>query len=141
MHCFALRIGETLRTKSWVGLVTFCALSTVITALALAFIFASAGLMYGAAQSYPSASAAQNFSGVITDDHCGAKHQLLDRSSAACTRICVTKGARYVLVNGDKTYVLQGDIVKLNRLAGERVNVVGSLHGNTIDFTSITAGQ
>ena len=96
--------------------------------------------MYAAAQSDPS-DATQNFSGVITDDHCGAKHQLADRSPAACTRICVTKGASYVLVNGDKVYVLHGDIVKLNRLAGERVSVVGALHGNTIDFTSITTGQ
>lgn len=125
---------------SWIRLVTFCAASTFLTALAIALIFISAGMLYAAAQSDPSDSA-QNFSGVITDDHCGAKHQLADRSPAACTRICVTKGARYVLVNGDKVYVLQGDIVKLNRLAGERVHVVGSLHGNIIDFTSISAGQ
>lgn len=141
----APRIGETLRTTnlSWIRLITFCALSTFITALALALIFTSASLMYAAAQSDPSTSSdtAQNFTGVITDDHCGAKHQLLDRSPAACTRICVTKSAKYVLVNGDKVYVLHGDIVKLNRLAGERVSVVGSLHGNTIDFTSISVGQ
>lgn len=133
-----------MKTKklSWIGLIAFCAASTFLTALAMALIFTSASMMYAAAQSDPSTSdATQNFSGVITDDHCGAKHQLTDRSPAACTRICVTKGAKYVLVNGDKVYVLQGDIVKLNRLAGERVSVVGSLHGNTIDFTSITAGQ
>ena len=108
----------------------------------MALIFTSAGMLYAAAQSdQPGSDATQSFSGVITDDHCGAKHQLADRSPAACTRICVTKGASYVLVNGDKVYVLHGDIVKLNRLAGERVNVVGLLHGNTIDFTSISAGQ
>ena len=110
----------------------------------MALIFTSASLMYADAQSSepPAASdATKNFSGVITDDHCGAKHQLTDRSPAGCTRICVTKGAKYVLVNGDRVYVLQGDVVTLNRMAGQRVTVVGSLHGNTIDFTSITAGQ
>ena len=131
-----------MRTKklSWIGLITFCTASTIAAALALALIFTSASMMYAAAQSDPSDSA-QNFSGIITDDHCGAKHQLTDRSPADCTRICVTKGAKYVLIDGDKVYILQGDIVKLNRLAGERVTVVGSLHGNTIDFTSIAAGQ
>ena len=125
---------------SWIGLIAFCAASTFLTALAMTLIFTSASMMYAVAQSDP-ADSAQNYSGVITDDHCGAKHQLADRGPAACTRICVTKGARYVLVNGEKVYGLQGDIVKLNRLAGERVNLVGSLHGNTIDFTSISAGQ
>ena len=131
-----------MRTKklSWIGLIAFCTASTFITALAMALVFTSASLMYADAQSDPPDSA-QSFSGIITDDHCGAKHQLTDRTPADCTRICVTKGAKYVLVNGDKLYVLQGDIVKLNRLAGERVAVVGSLHGNTIDFTSISAGQ
>jgi len=133
-----------LRTKklSWIGLITFCTASTIVAALALALIFTSASMMYAAAQSDPSASdSTQSFSGIITDDHCGAKHQLTDRSPADCTRICVTKGAKYVLINGDKIYILQGDAVKLNRLAGERVTVIGSLHGNIIDFSSITAGQ
>jgi hypothetical protein len=131
-----------VRTKklSWIGLITFCTAWTILAALAMALIFASAGMMYAAAQSDPS-DLAQSFSGIITDDHCGAKHQLTDRSPADCTRICVTKGSKYVLVDGDRIYVLQGDVVKLNRLAGERVTVVGSLHGHTIDFTSITDRQ
>ncbi len=133
-----------MRTKklSWIGLITFCTASTIVAALGMALIFTSASMIYADAQSDPSTSnSTQSFSGIVTDDHCGAKHQLSDRSPADCTRICVTKGAKYVLIDGDKVYILQGDIVKLNRLAGERVTVVGSLHGQIIDFSSITAGQ
>ena len=84
---------------------------------------------------------AQTFSGVITDAHCGAKHKLADKSPAECTRICVKNGSTYVLVNGDKMYALHGDIVELNRVAGERVTITGSLAGNRINITSISDGQ
>ena len=77
---------------------------------------------------------------MITDAHCGAKHRLPDRGSAECTRICVTRGFNYILIDGDKVYGLQGDIVKLNRMAGERVTITGSLHGRTIDVVSMSDG-
>lgn len=127
--------------RSWIKLVVFCSTSSFLTAILLALVFASATLITAAAQApekpAPSDNA-QSFSGIITDDHCGAKHKLADKSPGDCTRICVTQGAKYVLVDGDKIYRLQGDVVKLYHLAGGRVTVVGSLHGDTIDFTSIT---
>ena len=135
------------KDRSWIALIFFCTATTVLTALVLAIVFASASVVYAVAQSSEPAPLlevsvpAQTFSGMITDDHCGAKHQLTDKSPADCTRICVTRGAKYVLVDGDKVYGLRGDIVQLNQLAGERVTVVGSLHGNTIDFTSLSAGS
>lgn len=126
---------------SWFKLIVFCSASIVLTALALGLVFASATLISAVVRSPESAEASdgsESFSGIITDDQCGAKHKLTDRSPADCTRICVTRGAKYVLVNGDKLYGLAGDVVKLNQLAGERVTVVGSLHDNTIDFISIS---
>lgn len=130
------------QNQSWIALIFFCGSTAVITALALAVIVVSATVIYTVAQ--PSVAAAsdetvpaQSFSGMITDEHCGAKHKLHDKGSAECTRICVARGSRYVLVDGDKSYGLQGDIVKLNHAAGERVTVIGSLRDHTIEFTSI----
>ena len=130
------------KPDSWITLILFCTASTLATALALAVIFTSMTVLSSSAQSSAETSdPSQTFIGMITDSYCGAKHKFADRSPAECTRLCVKDGARYVLLVGDKVYELQGDIVRLNRNAGERVTVTGSLHGNTIDFTSINPGQ
>ncbi len=135
------------KKHSWIALIIFCTATTVITALVLAIVFASATVVYSMAQSAepPGQSGisvpAQTFSGVITDAHCGAKHKLADKSPAECTRICVKNGSKYVLVNGDKMYALHGDIVELNRVAGERVTITGMLAGNSIQISSISDGQ
>jgi hypothetical protein len=84
---------------------------------------------------------AKTFSGIITDAHCGAKHKLADKSPAECTRICVKDGSKYVLVDGDKVYGLSGDVVQLNRMAGERVTITGTLAGSVININSMSTGQ
>lgn len=127
---------------SWLMLILFCTASTFATGLALAIVFTSVTVLSSSAQSSAEAAEpAQTFVGMITDSYCGARHKFADRSPAECTRICVKNGAQYVLLAGDKVYALQGDIVRLNRTAGERVTVTGMLHDNTIDFTSISVGQ
>jgi hypothetical protein len=129
---------------SWIALILFCMVTTVIAALALAVVLTSITILSSSAQSADSPTETpmptQTFVGIITDAHCGAKHKLADKAPAECTRICVKDGSGYVLVDGDKVHALQGDIVKLNRSAGERVTVTGSLHNNVIAFTSITVG-
>ena len=136
---------EEKKSHSWIVLVLFCTATTVVTALALAIIFASVTIMSAAAQpaeqpSTPEAAPVRTFSGVITDAHCGAKHKLRDEAPADCTRICVRDGSRYVLVDGEKIYELRADIVQLNRMAGERVTITGSLRGNTVEVTAMSVG-
>ena len=48
-------------------------------------------------------------------------------------------GARYVLVDGEKIYALAGDSPQLEKLAGERVNLSGTLKDDTITVTGITS--
>jgi len=43
-----------------------------------------------------------------------------DKSTAECTRECVTKGTKYALVVGKKIYTLDGHEAELDKLAGER---------------------
>ena len=80
----------------------------------------------------------RTFTGVITDDHCAARH---DRGSgmgaSECTRVCVSRGAKYVLVDGDKTYRLEGNVTQLGIYSGTRVQLTGSLAGNRIQVSSI----
>jgi hypothetical protein len=79
------------------------------------------------------------FSGLVTDSYCGARHQRHSNLTPEdCTRACVRRGASYVLVNGDHRYILSGNKESLNKLLGTRVTVTGTLQGETISVTSAT---
>ncbi|MGZ4732503.1 MAG: hypothetical protein ACXVZH_10210 [Terriglobales bacterium] len=80
------------------------------------------------------------FAGLITDSHCGARHSMKSgKSSAECARSCVRNGAHYVLVDGEKNHSLEGGSPQLEELAGERVEVVGMLEGDTIKVKSVVS--
>jgi hypothetical protein len=135
------------RNFSWLALITFCSAAAVVAALALAAVFAGATLAFAAGQSAePSHRSRANaeartpkaFSGVITDSHCGARHTMSDKNSAECSRACVWKGARYVLVNGDRVYALNGNEAVFEKLAGQRVTAEGTVTGDAITIRSVT---
>jgi hypothetical protein len=78
------------------------------------------------------------FAGMVTDSRCGARHPMnSDKTSAQCARSCVRDGSRYVLVDGEKKLVLEGNEIELEKLAGERVEVLGRLEGDTIRVSSV----
>lgn len=80
------------------------------------------------------------FTGVIGDSMCGAKH--MSGSPAECTRSCVKQGSAYALVVGDKVYTLKGgDAATLDKLAGEKATVTGTLNGTTIEVSSVEAAK
>jgi hypothetical protein len=84
----------------------------------------------------------QSFEGMVTCSKCGAKHSAaIGRSAADCTRGCVRTGASFALIDGEKTYILAGDLSAIKKVAGERARVAGALAGNTIQVASITAEQ
>ena len=84
------------------------------------------------------AGSGQTFAGMITDSRCGARHRMNSgKTSAECARSCVRHGAHYVLVDGEKIYALEGYPDQLEKLAGERANIVGILDGNTIKVTAV----
>jgi hypothetical protein len=114
-------------------------------ACALALLIATLGTVAGAAQGTveprqagPVASE-QSHHGMVTCSRCGAKHSAaLGKSAADCVRICVAGGATFSLVDGEQTYVLDGDNSLLKKSAGRRVRVVGTMSGKTIKVSSIT---
>jgi hypothetical protein len=115
-------------------------------AFVLALVLATLGAAAGAAVSQPGgaqesmAAPVQSFEGMVTCSHCGAKHQAtLDRSASTCVRVCVHGGAAFALIHNDSTYLLDGDVNSLKKLAGQRAKVVGVRSGNTIKVSAITA--
>src|SRR5713226_5080610 len=90
-----------------------------------------------AALATPGPPVAATFTGVITDSSCGARHlRNSNLSPADCTRECVRKGAKYILVDGDRRYNLTGADDVLALLAGTRANVIGIRDGGSIAVSS-----
>ena len=76
----------------------------------------------------------------MTCSRCGARHsRALGQTAADCSRLCVRGGADFALVDADSTYLLDGDLGVLGRLAGKRARVTGELNGNTIKVLSVAA--
>lgn len=152
--------------RSWLSLVTFCAITVLTVALGSAVLLAGASMAFAVAHPSTAESsgdepvmlpavaqpptappldndgnaARTTFSGMITDSRCGARHRRNSgKASAECAHSCVRNGARYVLVDGEKIYSLAGDSAPLEKLAGERANVSGTLRDNTITVKNVTA--
>jgi len=135
--------------RSWVGLITFCMTTAVLAALALAVLFAGATLTFAVARTLSpdeeggtatqsGEPALRNFTGLVSDDRCGAKHVDTSKSAAECVRACTRNGGKYSLLNGDTTYALKGMEDQISVVAGERATISGTLQGNVINVSSIT---
>lgn len=103
--------------------------SRIFSALALAGTM-TAGIVFAQAA----------FTGVVSDQMCGAKHMMED-SAAKCARACAKMGSPYALVVGNKVYALKGHSPELEALAGQSVTVQGTLSGTTIDVASVAAAK
>ena len=86
-------------------------------------------------------SQSKSFTGTISDSACGL-HHTMGGSAKDCTLMCVQSGSKFVLADEahQKVYALS-DQAKAKPLAGEKVRVVGTLKGSTIEVSSITAAK
>lgn len=140
------------QNRSPLALITFCAAIALVAALGLAILIASATVAFAVAQSLKvprphsqlqsSPASEQSFSGMVTDSQCRARHaKNSGKSPAECARACVRDGLQYMLVDGGKVYALEGQAADLDKLAGQRASVAGTLDGITIHVTSISVAQ
>jgi hypothetical protein len=133
---------KIVNARFWIGLAALAAAIVCILAFSLATPGVDAGIAIPQAES-PKAGPAidsQTYEGIITDMHCGAKHSAaVGLSAGDCTRACVHSGEHFALVDGEKTYTLEGGQAALKRVAGERVKILGTLTGNVISVTSVAA--
>jgi hypothetical protein len=79
--------------------------------------------------------------GVVSDTMCGAKHMMKGKTAAECTRECVKADGEYALVVGEKVYTLKGNAADLDKYAGERVTVKGTVSGDTVTAQSIAPAK
>ncbi len=74
------------------------------------------------------AASAATYTGVITDAMCGRDHSAMNvKPDAKCVRECVKMGSKYALYDGKDVYTLSGDQAALDKYAGEKVKVNGTL--------------
>jgi hypothetical protein len=127
--------------RFWIELVTLCTAIACALSLLLAIVSATGAVVAEAqssADAQPPTVEKQTYEGMITDAHCGAKHQAaIGKSAEDCTRACVHGGSKFALVDGDKTYILDGDLNLLKNSAGRRAKITGARTGNTIKVTTL----
>jgi len=141
--------------RFWVGIVVLCSIVAFATALAIATVGTAVFASGETPNSLPvtersaapaqvaeqSAGQTQAYEGVITDSRCGAKHQSsIGKTASDCTRACVHAGSQFALVDGDKSFLLDGEPAQLKKAAGTRVTITGMLRGTTITVSSVAAG-
>jgi hypothetical protein len=135
------------RKGSWITLVGFCLMTVIGSALAFAVIVAggsvaltghqNSGEMQNHAPAAPGSGDVATFSGMVTDSYCGARHtRYPNLGPTECARTCIRKGAGYVLVNGDRRYILRGKEESLTKVAGTRAKITGTLEAETIRVSS-----
>lgn len=86
-------------------------------------------------------AATKTLSGAVTDSMCGAHHMAKDKSPAECTRMCIKQGQNYALAVGEKVYTFHGHEDDLDKLAGQRVTVKGTVSGDTVNVASVAAAR
>src|SRR5580704_14206778 len=90
------------------------------------------------------AAKVQTFTGTVSDAMCGATH-MMEGDPAACLRTCVNKGSKYALLVGDKVYTLDSSnpatLDALGKLAAQKATITGTVDGETISVSSVTAAK
>ena len=129
--------------RVWIEIVIFGSGIACGLALLFAMIAATAGAAAGQIKGSaidPIATESRSYEGMVTCSHCGARHSArLGQSASTCARVCVHGGAQFALVNAESTYLLDGDMDDLKRMAGQRAKIIGNLQGQTIKVMSVVA--
>ena len=133
-----------MKRRTWFELLSYCLAWVLAGSIFVAVLVASASLAFGfsgvPANPPQAANPPVSFSGLISDSHCGAKHETeTGNLPARCARVCSRRGASYVVVSGDTTYRLVGSVTTFDAFAGQRAQVNGTLDGDTLTVTSIQA--
>jgi hypothetical protein len=122
--------------RVWVEILLLGTAAACALALLLATLGAAAGAATGEVGSAPVLE--QTYQGMVTCSRCEAKHSVsLGTTAGKCILACVRGGAAFALVDGDRTYLLDGDLILLKQVAGRRARIVGAVKGNTIKVSSV----
>lgn len=75
------------------------------------------------------------WTGVISDDHCGAKSA--NEGHAECAKKCIAGGKATVLFVGDKMYKIS-DPAKVAEFIGQKVTIKGTLEGDVVTVKKVS---
>jgi hypothetical protein len=129
------------KAKFWLRTVLLISLAACMFALGIAALGTSAGSAPASTAASPADSpktSQKTYEGMVTDTRCGAKHSAaIGKTASDCTRICVHSGEQFALVDGETVYSLQGELLTLKKLAGQRVKIEGTLEGNRLSVISV----
>jgi len=78
----------------------------------------------------------KTFTGVVSDEHCGAMHATASAEAQQCVEKCVSGGSKYVLVSNGKVYKLDAQD-KFKGMGGKEVTVTGTAKGNSITVSDV----
>lgn len=102
---------------------------------------AALGLVTFLLTSHSRASDSQvSLTGTISDSMCGAKH-MMSGDDPKCVHSCIKNGSQYALVVDDKVYVLQGRKEELDKFAGQKAIVTGTVHDASLQVVSVKPAQ
>ena len=79
---------------------------------------------------------AVELTGVVSEEHCGAKHSTGSAADQKCVEGCMKKGSKPVLVSEGKVYKID-DASKVQAHLGHKVVVKGDVDGDNIKIESV----
>jgi len=85
------------------------------------------------------AVAQQEWTGYISDSHCGVSHMDGSKASIDCVTSCVKGGSAPVFVTMDKKILKITDRAKVLSFLGQKVAVTGKLAGENLTIASVKA--
>jgi len=84
------------------------------------------------------AAFADEWTGYVSDAHCGAAHDKVSDANSKCVDTCMKKGSDPVFIHDGKVLKFDADsATKAKAYAGQQVKIDGSLDGETVKITSI----
>jgi len=126
------------RNRFWIEIIVLASVGAFVLALLLATLGAAAAAF--AQDANGTASAGKTYQGMVTCSRCGAKHSAkAGRRVVDCTYSCVRAGANFALVDGEKTYQLDGDMTLIKKVVGQRAQITGVAHGTIITVSAAAA--
>jgi hypothetical protein len=81
------------------------------------------------------------WTGYISETHCGAKHNDGSQAAVDCVKGCIKGGAKPVLVVDDKVVSIANPDKVPESLYGLKVTVKGKLKGDAVEIASIAAAK
>jgi hypothetical protein len=84
---------------------------------------------------------AADYTGYISDTHCGAKHMDGSQASIDCVTSCVKSGQPPVFVGMDKKIYKLSDASKVSALLGQKVTLTGTMKGDTVIVEKAVAAK